>query len=231
MMKKYSVQPILRALVLSALLMLLFSACAGGKASLRNPRLFVDSPQEAVYNGQAQAISVRYTGEKAPEILYYPSPEARKEGRAGSSGAPVRAGTYYVRVRYPGGNGHGPAEEVLAELRIHKRPVKIQAEEVQAAYYNGDPKRVLARAQPHVPLSYSYYPNRELRETAQRTEREAATANSGRAPSGTFSGYRRVERAPVEQGTYYVWVYFPGDDNHEPAHADVEFTILPPRRP
>ena len=43
-----------------------------------------------------------------------------------------------------------------------------------------------------------------------------------------FRGYKRVERAPTEQGTYYVLVYFSGDKNHEPAKAKVEFTILPP---
>ena len=246
----------------------IFSACAGGDASLIenpqiedsliedlviedpqkeeppkgdpvtekqeiHPRLIVKSSQELVYNGKPQPVSFHYIGEKVPIVIYYHSPEARKEGREGSSSAPVRAGTYYVRVViYPGEHEHIPVEEVFVEYRILKQPVKIEAEEFQEAFYNGNPKRIQARADPPVPLSYSYYPNRELMETAQRSVEESALrGNSAPRPiTETYRGYRRVERAPIERGIYYVWIYYPGDENHEAAHANVEFTILAPAR-
>jgi len=107
--------------------------------------------------------------------------------------------------------------------------LKIEAEEIQQTHFDGNPKRVQARAEPPVPLFFSYYPNRELRETAQRAVRETTSrGDSVRRLTQTFRGFRRMERAPVEQGIYYVWIFFPGDNNHEAAHANVEFTILPP---
>ena len=225
-----------RQTILMGLIFIVFSACAGGKAVVteiageemrESPRLIVKSSQEAVYNGKPQPISFQYAGDEEPDIIYYPSVEARKENRGGSSAAPVRAGTYFVRVRYPGGNEHPVPEEALAEYRIIRSPVKIETGEIQRAFYNGNPKRVQAETVPPVPLSYSYYPNRQLRETAQKAARESAVKNSGPPPTRSYKGYRRVERAPIEPGTYYVWICFPGDENHEPAHANVEFTILP----
>ena len=127
MMNKDPCRTFLRILVFAAFPFL--SACAGGKTlETENPviedpvtekqeihRLIVKSSQETVYNGKPQPISFHYTGEKEPGIIYYLSPEARKEGREGSSTAPVQAGTYYVRViRYPGGNEHISVEEVFA---------------------------------------------------------------------------------------------------------------------
>jgi len=83
-------------------------------------------------------------------------------------------------------------------------------------------------------LNYSYYPNSELMEAAIRTVKEASPGlNSTQVLSQMFQGYRRVERAPTEQGTYYVWIYYPGDDNHLASEKRVVFTILPavPLRP
>ena len=228
-------QGLLRALAFAAFPLFLtgvFPSCASGKTTViekQGIQLIVNSPQEAVYNGEPQPISFYYTGEEDPDIIYYPSREARKEDREGSSTTPVQAGTYYVYLRHPGGNEDVSGEEILAEYQILKRPVKIETEEKQQAHYDGNPKRVQARAEPPVSLSYSYYPNRELRETAQRAVRETASRrDSTKRLTQTFRGYRRVERAPVEQGIYYVWIFFPGDNNHEAAHANVEFTILPP---
>ena len=238
MMEKYYARMIIKPLVFAAFLVILsrvFSACASGESPVvieemgktenqEIPRIVIKSFQEAVYNGKPQPISLNYSGEEKLYIIYYPSQEARKENRQGSTAAPVRAGTYYARVK-------NSVEEVFAEYRILKRPVKIEAEGIQHVYYNGNPKRVWVRAEPPVSLSYSYYPNQELRETAQKAAQGTASEeNSAQVLVKTFRGYRRVDRAPIEQGTYYVWVFFPGDENHEAAHANVEFIILPSPR-
>ena len=228
-----------------------FSACAGGEAPLanmlpenpqKNPHvnpaagnnhtalISVKSSQELVYNGKPQPIPFSNRGKEAPGVIYYPTPQARKEGKGGTAAAPVQAGTYYVRLLgYSDGKDHPLVEEHLVEYHILKRPVKIEAAENQGAFYNGDPKRVQAKADPPVLLSFSYYPNRELRDTAQKAAAEAILKwGSSLVPTDSYSGYKRVERAPIEPGTYYVWVYFPGDENHEAAQANVEFTISPP---
>ena len=237
---------IIRAFIFAAFLafpLYFFSACAGGEAWLEdtpeNPAagnsypslIVVKSSQELVYSGKPQPIPFSYTGKEAPGIIYYPSPQARKEGKRGTTAAPVQAGTYYVRLLgYSDGKNHPLVEEHLAEYRILKRAVKIEAAKIQGAVYNGDPKRVQAKAEPPVLLSYSYYPNRELRDTAQKAAAEAALKRgSGLVPTDAYTGYKRVERAPIEAGTYYVWVYFPGDENHTTAQANVEFTISPPK--
>ena len=108
-----------------------------------------------------------------------------------------------------------------------KRPVNIVAEETQFAIFNGDPKRIRAASEPAVTLSFSYYPNLELLETAKKSAINNPPGQS--TVTQTFAGYRRVDRAPSEMGTYYVWIYYPGDKNNESASVDVEFTILPPR--
>ena len=216
----------------------LFSACATAKkqypdrekepanGDFGKKKLFslvVPSPQEAVYDGKAQRFIFYYDGDEEPELLFYPSREARAMNRDGSAAAPVQAGVYYVSVRCDN-------EEAYAEFRILKHPVKIKAMDVQETYYNGNPKRVQASSEPDLPLSYSYYPNPELRAEAIKIALENAVKGNYRPPpQSDFKGYRRVDRAPSEQGTYYVWIYFPGDINHEAASAMVEFTILPPR--
>ena len=245
-MNNHTGQTILGALISAAFLALLslfFSACAGRNASVMedpvpeapghsgNSMIIVKKSQEVVYNGKPQPISFSYTGKEAPGIIYYPSSQARREERRGTTAAPVRAGTYYVRLLgYSDGKNHLLVEEHFVEYRILKCPVKIEAKKTQEAFYNGDPKRVQAKTDPPVLLSYSYYPNRELRETAQRAAAEiAAQKGSGQIPTDAYKGYKRVERAPTEQGTYYVWVYFPGDENYEAAQVNVEFTIYPPK--
>lgn len=230
-MKRYSYRVFLRGLVFAALLASFVpavSGCAGGEIVVKeNPKpppppvLRVPSPQEAVYNGEPQPLSFYYEGEAEPRLVYYPSAEARNNNRDGLSAPPVGAGSYYVRVSLSG-------KEVLAEYRILKAPVKIKAAEIQQAFYNGNPRRVEAKAEPPVTLYYSYYPNPELRDAARKATEEAlADKDSGQSLAEVFRGYKRVERAPIEQGTYFVWIYFPGDENHETAEASVEFTILP----
>ncbi|MDR0388713.1 MAG: hypothetical protein LBH73_01425, partial [Spirochaetaceae bacterium] len=66
-------------------------------------------------------------------------------------------------------------------------------------------------------LSAVYYPTREAREAAA----QAASR------SEVLRGFTRVERAPIEPGTYYVTVYYPGDNNYQYAKLDVELTIHP----
>ena len=182
------------------------------------PSLIVKSPQEAIYNGQDQAIIYSYTGEDIPDIVYYSSRKALEEERGGSYTPPRQTGTYYVHVRCL-------YEEVYVEYTILRSPVEIITAPYQEAVFNGNPRRVRAEAKPEVPLSYSYYPNRELRDSAIKAEEEAIL--SGEELAEIFKGYKRIDRAPTEQGTYYVWIYFPGDKNHQASQANVEFAILP----
>jgi len=237
----YSGKIIYKLLVSTGIMLIcvrfLFS-CAGDSGLVRQTEkekaqismLVVASPQDAIYNGKAQPLSFTYAGGERVDVIYYPSFEAREGGIYGSFAAPVQAGTYYVSVSIP-------EEEVYAEYRIHRCPVKIDAAEIQNAFYNGNPKRVTAEAEPPVPLSFSYYPKREFRDAAAAAAANAAANAKGEVSPGdasvslnmNFSGYKRVGRAPIEQGTYYVWIYFPGDSNHEAAQAYVEFSILPPK--
>ena len=194
----------------------------GGKEKEFIALLTVSSPQETEYSGLPQPLKYSYKGKDEPLILYYPSSRARGEGRGGSYEAPVKTGVYYVHIVCRD-------EEEFAEYRIIKRRVKIEAEEVQTAVYNGDPKRVEVYVEPEITLFYTYYQNRELMEAARNTVRQAeAEGKSLRVPSDTYTGYKRVEHAPIEQGTYFVWVYYPGDENNESAEVIIEFTILPP---
>jgi hypothetical protein len=232
---KFSLFLIFPLLALFAGALSVFTACAG-MVPKEVPSVHAPSPQETIYNGQSQPVSFSYEMQEVPELVYYSSEDDRKNDQRGSGDAPVQAGLYYVRIRIPPENGPGLPEDVFVDYRILKSPVKIRAEPVQEAVYNGDPKRVRAGAEPPVPLSYSYYPNAGLRDAAAKEAEDvpqsglsgAGALSRGGVPSAVFRGFRRVERAPIEQGTYYVRVYFPGDENHEAASVNVEFTILPP---
>lgn len=208
-----------------------FSACASETEAvsqeIEKTYLFeVESPQQVWYNGKPQAISYLYTGETKPDIIYYNSQSDQAEDRRGSRADPVNAGAYFVRLIRPGSDKTAPVKEFYAMFIIQKRPVKIEAEKPQAAVYDGNPKRIHATAEPAVPLSFSYYPNLELMETAKKSAAETSPGQS--TFTQTFRGYRRIDRAPTEQGTYYVWIHYPGDENNESASLDVVFTILPP---
>ena len=197
------------------------------------PQIIAYTPQTAVYSGEGQPVVFEYAGEGKPELMYYASPEARQNNLDGSSAVPVDAGDYHARIMYPRLDGYAPRGDIFVDYRILKCAVTIEVEVFQEAVYNGDQKRIEARAEPPVTLHYSYYPNESLRDAAvsaalgdEMENRSAVTIS--RTFSRTYTGYRRVERAPTEQGTYYVWIFFPGDENHEFASALAEFTILPP---
>ena len=198
------------------------SALGGARGQTRerqnNQMLIVESPQEAIYNGFPQPLKFIYNGKDEPEIVYYYSIRDLEEERGGTYTAPALVGTYYVLVRCL-------FEETTVEYKIRKSPVKIITEMYQEAVFNGTPKRITARADPPVPLSYTYYPNKELRDAAIKAAEKAALDEDALMTS--YKGYIRVDSAPSGQGLYYVWIYFPGDENHESSQANVEFTISP----
>ena len=214
----------------------IISACASvsgsktaqaGKEDKEDVQLFeVRSPQELVYNGKPQGIRYLYNGHDKIDITYFDSPRDRMDDRRGTQSEPVDVGTYYVRLIRPGRGNTVPVKEVFANLSIVKRPVKITAAKYQEALYDGDPKRIQATVEPSVSLSFSYYPNLELLETAKKSTTETTPGQSTITQS--FRGYRRIDRAPSEPGTYYVWIYYAGDNNNESASLEVELTIIPP---
>jgi hypothetical protein len=168
--------------------------------------------QNEVYSGEAKPFIVYGEGYR---IRYYSSQADLKAGTNGSADAPVEPGRYYVRIMHP----NNPGKYAPALLVIEKAPVAIFAEAAQQAVYNGSPKRVSASSQPSLPLSFSYYPSAEVRERAQKN-----FANPERRQAA-LSGFKRVERAPVEPGVYYVTVFYPGDERYHPAMTEVDFVI------
>ncbi|MCL2834294.1 MAG: hypothetical protein FWD78_14070 [Treponema sp.] len=196
------------------------------------PVITVSPYQEAVFTGSPLTITA-YCESPVPLIItYYSSRDDYWMIRGGFFDGPVEPGTYYVNINSAPGYGYGPAGDTLVEFCIKKAPVTITAEALQSAPYNGSPRRVLALAEPDVQLSYSYYPNAQLQQAAL----EAFLRPDGNVQSSLSSAlqnFTRVERAPVEQGVYYVLVFFPGNARYEPACAEVEFTIGPavPRAP
>jgi hypothetical protein len=130
-------------------------------------------------------------------------------------------------VERAGGNGFAAGEDVIVEYLIEKASVAVFADENPGAYYDGNPKRVLASSEPPFTLSFSYYPNAETRDAAARAFSQPDIQAS---VSEALRGFRRVERAPIEQGVYSVLVFFPGDENYYGAYKKVEFTIGPPVR-
>lgn len=185
--------------------------------------IIVQSPQEVMYSSNIQPFVYHYEGEEETEAVFYTSREDRMLDNFGTYINPQKAGTYFVSIR-------NRYEEVYAEYRIIKNPVKITAEENQKAYYDGDPKRVAVDIDSDISLSFSYYPNPALRDEAIKTAEKSAARGNPSQPQSEFKGYKRIDRAPSEQGTYYVWVYFPGDENHETVSLKLELTILPPKR-
>jgi hypothetical protein len=201
-----------------------------GEALKAPPPLAAPLYQETVYNGEPQPMKAAAAGDvPALVIVYYPSEDARRFDDGGTREAPVDAGVYYAKIIRPPGNGYARGEDMMAEYRIKKAEIRITADSMQSAAYNGDPRRVAAFAEPPAPLSYSYYPTPEVREAAvQAFLHPGADTLSG--VSAALRGFRRVARAPIEQGTYYAVVYFPGDENYNPAYREIDFTIGPPER-
>jgi hypothetical protein len=158
-----------------------------------------------------------------PVVTYYASEGARWFDEDGTETPPSDAGVYYARVRFPG------REDALVEYHIVRALPKIIAEEKQSAAYNGDPKRVSARSDPELPLSFSYYPAPEVRQAAIKVLARGSEDNDSET-ANAFRGLKRVERAPIEQGEYYVLVYYPGDANYILAYKEIDFAIGPPGR-
>ncbi|MDR0720037.1 MAG: hypothetical protein LBF78_10415 [Treponema sp.] len=183
--------------------------------------IFVLAYQTTIYNGKSQPIKTEGPVEGGAVVTYYASEAARWFSEGGTEIPPTDAGVYYVRASFPG------RKDALVEYHITRALPKIIAEEKQSAAYNGDPKRVSARCDPELPLSFSYYPTPEVRQAAVKAlARESEADNEESAAA--FRGLRRVERAPIEQGEYYVLVYYPGDNNYLMAYKEIYFTIGPP---
>jgi hypothetical protein len=209
----------------------LLAACGtttGGEPSRLKKAPDVDVPlrQRTTYNGKAQPIQVDVVEDKAPLVItYFDSAKALEDGKGGSSEAPVDGGLYFVRIERPEGNGYAAGDDIVIEYRIDARAVRIIAGDRQEAVYDGNPKRVKAESDPPLALSFSYFPNRESMMMVFRSV-ERQFDRQGNVPRG----YTRVERPPIEPGTYYVLVYFSGSRNYRSASKEIEFTINPPGR-
>jgi hypothetical protein len=208
----------------TAFSVVLLLACASVTGRLKKAPV-VDAPlyQRTVYTGKSQPVQFRVSKENAPlEITYFDSIEALERGEAGKAEAPAEGGLYFVRIERPEGAGFAAGDELIIEYRIEPAEIRIIAEDKQEAVYNGNPKRVTAEAEPPVPLSYSYFPNREAMLTMFRGF-ESRSERQGNVPRG----YTRVERPPIEPGTYYVLVYYGGGRNYQRVSKEIEFTIKP----
>ncbi|GHV47780.1 hypothetical protein AGMMS49546_37750 [Spirochaetia bacterium] len=209
--------------VLAASLLVL--SCGSQKDVLDEPPIITSATyQHTQYNGKPQPIeaAASRTGTAPFIITYFPSEDALLKDEGGTTEPPVVVGQYYARIERPAGKGYAAGPNVKVEYYIQKAFVTITAEEKQSALYNGDPRQAQASADPPLPLSFSYYPSREAREAASPSlMADAATA--------ALKDYTRAEQAPIEQGTYYVTVYYPGDANYLFASKDVELTIRPSR--
>ncbi|MDR1428870.1 MAG: hypothetical protein LBI85_01150 [Spirochaetaceae bacterium] len=205
----------MKSLLIAFTVFLFLGSCGSVDTAKDVPPLTVPAYQETVYTGNPQPIDVQ--GTPSLELCYFSSMEALGRDEDGSGDAPFAAGVYYVRVRRAGAS---PADDLIVEYHIEKAPVTIMAEPVQEAVYNGSPKSVTAASEPPLGLRAVYYPTRAAREAA---------ANSP-AASEILRGFTRVERAPIEPGTYYVTVYYPGDANYRYAKLDIELTIHPAAR-
>jgi hypothetical protein len=210
-------------LSLSVLVAGFLTACGTRRGDLEEPPIITSATyQHTLYNGRAQPIDARAARDDVPSftITYFPSEEALLNNEGGSLEAPAAVGSYYARIERPAGNGYAEGKPVKVEYYIQKAFVAITAEEKQEAFYDGNPKRVKADADPPLSLSSSYFPNPEARTAAalpesQSTQRAAA-----------LRGLTRVDRPPTEPGRYYVTVYFPGDENYLAASKEIEFSII-----
>ena len=202
-------------------------APSGPAAALPVPRVIVSTLQETFYNGSPQAIQARCEQQIPLIITYYPNAEDYRKIRNEFYNPPSEPGTYFVSVNCARGYGYADINDILVEYRIKKGIVRITADRVQSAVYNGNPRRVQAAADPAVPLSYSYYPNIEVMKTAVEA---FVRPDNQQTLSSVLQRFKRVESAPTEQGVYYVLIYFNGNDRYEPVYSEVEFTINPAAR-
>ncbi|MDR1506785.1 MAG: hypothetical protein LBI67_06745 [Treponema sp.] len=174
--------------------------------------------QRVVYNGQPRP----FTAGPGFVIRYYPSPAALESASPAGFGvqdpadAPVEPGRYFVRIEH----SQAPGDYAAAELVIERAYITLSAEKTQQANYDGNPKRITAVSDPPLALSFSYYPTEEIRREAVQSFFE-----NGRQQT-SVQGFRRIDRAPVEPGIYYVAVYFGGNEHYRPEVTEVDFTII-----
>jgi len=196
---------------------------------LQSPVITAVPYQETVYTGYPQPITASCEPAVPLVITYYHSVGDYWNIQNAFYDAPAEPGFYYVSINCAPGYGYAHTDDFLVEYVINKASVEIIADEIQSASYNGNPRRVQAESEPAVSLSYSYYPNPELRQTAVEAFSRPG-GEAGSALSSALQNFTRVERAPAEQGIYYVLVFFSGNERYEPVYKEIEFTIGPPVR-
>ncbi|MDR0878388.1 MAG: hypothetical protein LBN21_10065 [Treponema sp.] len=198
-------------------------SCGTGQASLEEPPIITSATyQHTLYNGMPQPIDAQAAkADTAPFIItYFPSEDALYSNDGGTAEPPSEVGSYYARIERPAGNGYAAGPNVKVEYYIQKSFVNIQAEEKQEVFYDGNPKRITATADPPVELSTAYFPTQKAREAAALPESQAGQR------AQALRGLTRVERPPSEPGLYYVTVYYQGDQNYRPAAKEIEFSII-----
>ena len=184
------------------------------------PGIISELYQSTVYTGDPQAPEVRTAKAGVPLVLtYFEFLEELEKGEKGRGEPPVDAGLYYVRIERPEGNGYAAGQDVIMKFRIEQREVHIFADDIQEAFYDGNSKRVKAGADAPVRISIAYFPSPQARQAVTRADTRPEQR------SAALKGLIRVERPPVEPGTYYVAVYYGGSRNYRPAAKEIEFTI------
>jgi hypothetical protein len=202
-----------------AVVVAVISCKTAGGGLRRAPDVAADLFQSTVYNGEPQGVELRVRDDAPLVVTYFDSQEALEQGAGGTVETPVDAGLYFVRVERPEGGGYAEGQDIVIEFRIERKALRITAENKQEALYDGSAKRVKAEADAPVLLSASYFPTAEARQAATRVDVQPEQR------SAALRGFTRVEHAPKEPGTYYVTVYYPGDNNYLPASKEIEFTI------
>jgi len=180
--------------------------------------------QEKAYNGRPQSVTASCEPDIPLVIAYYNNPDDYWRIQNGFYDPPAEPGNYFVSVNCAPGYGYVLDHDILVDFRIVRAPVRLTADRFQSSVFNGNPRRVQVNADPVVPLSYSYYPTRSLRQAAYEA---FMRPESERSLTSALQGFTRVESAPTEPGTYFVFVYFYGNDRYERACMEIDFEITP----
>jgi hypothetical protein len=194
----------------------LLSCRTGGSkpaVALEDPPVITSATyQHSLYTGNPQPIeaAASKTGTAPFIITYFPSLEALEKDEGGTTETPSAVGDYYARIERPAGNGYARGRAIPVEYHIQKAFVNITVAEQQRYPYDGQPKPVQAQADAPVELAFTYFPS----EAARRQ----GTSLNGQPAGGST-------QAPIEPGTYYVVVSFPGDGNYRDAAKEVELAI------
>jgi hypothetical protein len=186
------------------LVILLFGSCAPRERALEDPPVITSATyQHTQYNGRTQPIEAKAAKSDVPAfiITYFRSLEDLEQDNDGSVEPPGEVGDYYVRIERPGGNGYRQGGNITIEYHIQKAFVSIVADPVQRFAYDGGPKEIAARLEPHEepPLVISYF----------------AADNSASA----------LASPPVERGRYRVTAVFPGNERYMGASTEIELLI------